>query len=305
MADSKLPEFIQRMKAKLLIKDELQKLENLSDKLLAGRIEESDATLWKETLKQVEDYINHITNYDKDYKKYKMQYEWFQHRIRVKRMKEYAGPLLITSSLLGVFDSFEIQREKHQNNGDVVVVMGDWMSFEGDYISIHKAMDLVEEGVIFLRGKNEEKFIEESDGASEEVNFLLSLPSDVQTESLVITTGNSENEPIQMKDFIEGDAPNLTGKTIITVHPIEGEDSTQDTDKNIILLAPGDAIKLNLTQKERNAASREVRDSSSKTEEVKQEKDTEKEDKVSEPSDDVSDKDKFDELDLSKESEKI
>lgn len=238
-----------KMKAKLLIKDEVQKLEYLSEELEKGNTSATDIPHWEEALEQMKVFMEHEPSYQEVFDKYSEELKWAKHKVRSLRIQEINEPMLITSSLRGLFDGLIKQREKNTEKNDIVVVLGDWMAFEGDKESIYKAMDLIDEGIIFLRGKNEEAYIKQGDESSPEVKFLKSLPTDVQTDTLVVTTGNSEEEPIQMKDFVKEDAPNLTGKTIITVHPVDGEDSTQDSEKNLILLAPGDAIKLNLKNK--------------------------------------------------------
>lgn len=250
MANNKGPVFIQKIKAKLLIKDEVQKLEHLSNELISGKASEADVAYWELSIAQMEEYIEFEPSYTNTLNKYTEELKWLKHKVHALKVGEYDKPLLIASSLYGLFDSLILQREKNTGSDDIVIVMGDWMAFEGDMASIEKAMDLIEEGVIFLRGKNEELFVEQADKDSIESRFIQSLPTDVQTDSLIVTTGNSAEEPIQMSEFVTSDSPNLTGKTIITVQPKEGENSAHDSARSIIMLAPGDAIKLNLREDE-------------------------------------------------------
>lgn len=252
------PEFVKKINAKRYFNDEVAKLNTLSIELVEGRASEADMAYWEDSLSRIEDYLDYLEKKEKDiYIGFQEEYTWLEHKVRALRFKEYDVPYLVSSSLLGLFNSLVKQREVHEEKGDLVIVMGNWMGYEGDKESIYKAMDLIEEGVIVLRGSNEELYIDNNDESSREVKFLKSLPTDVQSEDLIVTTGNSKNEPVQMEDFIKSDVPNLTGKTIVTVHPIEGEGSTHDSERTIIMVAPGDAIKLNLNEKDREEIARQ------------------------------------------------
>lgn len=252
MKKLKGPKFIRKINARRYMKEELAKLSALSAELTDGRASEADLSYWESSLSNMKEYLEYINDGKEDYERFTEEYGWLEHRVRALKFEEHDVPYLIASSLLGLFHTLINQREKHESEGDLVVVMGNWMGFEGDKDSIYKAMDLIEEGVIVLRGRNEELYIEKNNKDSREVRFLKSLPTDIQTEELIVTTGNSQEEPVQMKEFIESGAPNLTGKTIVTVHPVEGESSTHDAERTIIMIAPGDAIKLNLNEAERN-----------------------------------------------------
>lgn len=240
---------IKRIKAKLLIMDEFQKLDVLSKELQAGNASEADKNYWNVLLENIESFLSYVPEHQKKYEMYKKRRGIVDHQIRTHLMKKYEGGIIVVSSLRGLFDTLTIQRKKHEQRNDVIVVTGDWMSFENDLLSIHKAMELVEEGVIFLRGHTEEKFLDYVSEESPEAFFISCLPVDVQTPHTIITTGNSKEEPLSIQYLLNNDEPNLTGKTIIAVHPTDGENSLHLKNKELLLLAPGDALRLELRKR--------------------------------------------------------
>ena len=243
--------WLSKLRAKLLIKDEIQSLQFLSHELSEGRVSEEDLQFWDAALEQMSEYLEYAPEHKDSYKKFLAQRNLVGHSVRVKKLENYTGGIIVTSSIYGLFDTLVEQRKKHQRKNDVVVVTGNWMGFEGDVKSIRKAMDLSEEGVIFLKGRIEEKYLE-SDVPEDDLEtlFVKSLPRDVQTPYTIITTGNSMNEPVPMIDFMKNKVPNLTGKTFIGVHPTEGKGTIHLNEKDIILVAPGDAIRLDISDKQ-------------------------------------------------------
>ena len=240
------PEFIKKIKAKLLIKDEFQKLDYLSDELKAGKASETDKSYWDESLSQISEYLPYVPEYQDKFELYKNRKVLVEHQARVRALKGYNGGVLVAGSLKGLFDTLRIQRKKHEKKNDVVVVMGDWMAFEGDLSSIHKAMELMEEGVIFLRGRTEEMFLQLAAEETPEVFFISTLPMDIQTPNFIVSTGTSLDELMPINHVTNTDKPNLTGKTIIAIQPEEGKPTAHLKNKEMVLLAPGDALRLEL-----------------------------------------------------------
>lgn len=238
--------WLSKLRAKLLIKDDIQSLEFLTRELQDGSSTEADRFHWDKSLKQMKEYLPYCPEHQGLYDTFKKRRSFVDHLVRTKNLEEYTGTIMVVSSIYGLFSTLDLQRKNHEEKGDVIIVTGGWMGFEGDISSIHKAMDLVEEGVIFLKGKNEESFLEQSREDDLETLFVSSLPTDVQTAYSIITTGNSKNEPVPIKTFVNDKTPNLTGKTMIAVHPEEGVDTQHIKKQNVILLAPGDAIRLNV-----------------------------------------------------------
>lgn len=249
MKETNEPRFIKKIKSKLFIKDEFQKLSFLSNELKRGKASEADKAYWDEALRQIEEYLPYVPEQQELYEMYKKRRMIVDHQARVRKLKHYEGGVLVASSLRGLFDTLRIQREKHEKKNDVVVVMGDWMAFEGDMSSIHKAMDLAEEGVVFLRGRKEELFLQLAEEETPEVFFVSCLPMDVQTPNFIVSTGTSMEETLSVFRVPETDKPNLTGKTIVSVQPEVDKPTMHLNDKQMVLLAPGDALRLEMKDK--------------------------------------------------------
>lgn len=244
MTNLKGPTFYRKLKAGLLIKDEFQKLHFLSEELKNGNASNADKEYWDEALSNVEDYLEYAPKYLATYNKYKERRFIVDHQARTREIRNYNGSLLVAGSLRGLFETLIVQREKHEKPNDVIIVLGDWMGFEGDIKSIHKAMELTEEGVIFLKGRNEEDFLMNAKEETPETFFVSSLPMDVQTPELIITTGNSLDEIHPIRKYLYDESPNMTEKKIVAVHPELGEDTIHYSAKDILLIAPGDAVRL-------------------------------------------------------------
>lgn len=240
---------VEKMKAKFLIQDELQKLLYLSDELIEGRATRADASFWDESLDKLEGYTNHLPQFENILKKYKTRRECLMHSVRVQAMEHYTGSVFAASAIKGNFDTLRLQRSKNEQEGDIVIVMGNWMASEDDVDSIQKAMDLAEEGVLFIKGKTEEAYLAKHDDDSLESFFIQTLPTDVRTPYIIITTGDSENEPMPMDEWINSKEPNLTNKTLIVMNPAEGGESFSDNKRQLIVLAPGEATRLALKRK--------------------------------------------------------
>lgn len=235
---------LDKMKAKLLIQDELQKLLYLSDELLSGRATRADESFWDASLEKLTAYTEHLPQFKGILKKYKTRRECLAHSVRVQETESYVGSLFTSCALRGKFDTLRKQRDKNEEEGDVIIVMGNWMSSSDDVESIQKAMDLAEEGVLFIKGHTEEQYLKNHDNGSIETFFIQTLPTDIRTPYVIVTTGDSENEPMPMNEWLASDEPNLTGKTLIVMNPDEEEGSFADNNRQVIALTPGDATRI-------------------------------------------------------------
>lgn len=237
---------IEKMKSKFLIHDELQKLHYLSNELREGKATEADKPFWDESLEKVKVYADYWPKFQDTYKKYKKRRDLLDNVVRLSLLQESESPILVASGLEGDFSRLKRQRDKHQQEGDVIVVMGGWMKDADDIASVEKAMDLAEEGVIFLKGKTEELFLDSAERFADETFFIETLPTDIRTTHLVITTGNSATEPIDFQKFFTEDMPNMTGRTLVFLHPDDSQSTTTDNERHIVALSAGDALRLSL-----------------------------------------------------------
>lgn len=238
-----------KLKAHLMAPEVIQKLAIMKGELENDNAGEGDLVFWERYLSELKIYADTNTKHVAAYENYNSYYKVLKGTLRGSTMlKDKCVPVVVIAPVRGDFSLVREHIEALKQDGDTVVVMGDFMKNPYDQASIQEAIALSQEGVVFLVGQTEEAYqaLHETDTDVESL-FIRRLAEDLVTGDMIIHTGNTKNSVVDMEALLTGEAfPNLTQKFIIGSHrdKTDSEKHTLNEQKKVLGLPDKFATRL-------------------------------------------------------------
>lgn len=242
---------IKRVKSHFLIKDTIHYLHLLANEARKGEATEVDLEYWDVRLNELKE---HVDNLNGKHRETLELYNSFKNIVKnaLNNKKIENEPLYVISSLRGLWDTLENHLQSNEyKKGDKIVVLGDWMAFEGDKKSIDKAIELSGKyDILFLRGETEESFMKNNAEDMKRCFFIENTPINIETERMFITTGTHPKDTINKDIFNQvKDKKDMKLKYHVSAQGELNDDANIDEKERIIEVLPGSAIRLELKDK--------------------------------------------------------
>ena len=230
-----------------------KKWEKLKAQLASGAATEEIMEEWQEVFVFFEKKKRLSADYETYYQETKNAIlfleKLFFYQNQMKSLKQTRSAVLVISRMKGDWTQFDAVLQKLKQEGDTVVVLGDFLSDKKETLvdDVHRALAYAREGVFFLQGERERIALETLEPMQQEALFLRYLPQMLENQLCILLPEQAESSAIPFADYFTNDElPNVTAKQLIGVHhvPDSGTCYYQNEKQRVLGLADYTATRL-------------------------------------------------------------
>lgn len=230
-----------------------KKWEKLKAQLASGAATEDALADWQEVFAFFKKKKRISPDYETYYQETKstilLLEKLFFYQTQMKNLKQTHSAVLVISRMKGDWTQFDAILQKLKQEGDAVVVLGDFLSDkkEMQVDDARRALAYAREGVFFLQGEQERNALGTLEPMQQEALFLRYLPPMLENQLCIFLPGQDENSVIPFADYFTNDElPNVTSKQLIGVHhvPDSGTCYYQNEKQRVLGLADYTATRL-------------------------------------------------------------
>lgn len=230
-----------------------KKWDKLKTQLTSGATTEDNLAEWQEVFAFFEKKKRHSSDYETYYQDTKNTIlfleKLFFYQNQMKNLKQTRSAVLVISRTKGDWTQFDAIVQKLKQEGDAVVVLGDFLSDKKETLvdDVQRALAYAREGVFFLQGERERSALETLEPMQQEALFLRYLPPMLENQLCIFLPEQAEASVIPFADYFTNDElPNVTSKQLIGVHhvPASGTCYYQNEKQRVLGLADYTATRL-------------------------------------------------------------
>jgi len=242
---------LKRLKANWRRSTVQAKLLYLKKEWIEGASTKADLVHWENSLSEFKkDIVPYVKGLHDQLNTYEQIYALIQHQVATHEMSRTSVPVLIFAGLEGELSHLRNHIVEQAQSGDRVVVLGDfWVGDKPELDDVRHAMSLaLDEGVVFLLGKEEKERLLAHEWPDVEFGFINQLPLSLNTEAFVFFAEAAGDGTVDLDDLLKGDLPNVSGKLFVyrgdDAYP-EGLRLNQET--SVMALNRGLMMRLDMT----------------------------------------------------------